>query len=170
MVFTLQEQLPREYEGKRFHLPDMSHQEMDELLKSQIVCRISFRDEPFPYLIPMEYYYFGEVMYFHFTATGKKIELMDSDPNVTVEVDWYDDMMTDYKSVILKGRLVPVDNPDERNLVNVAMGSAVRERAGVKPYLNIPREKKAIDYLSASDIPLKLLKLEVKEITGKKAR
>ncbi len=169
MVFALQEQLPREYEMKRFDLPDMSHKEMDDLLRSNILCRISFHDEPFPYTLPMEYYYFGDVMYFHFTTTGKKMDLLNNNPNVTVEVDWSNDMLTDYKSVILKGTLVSVDNPAERNTVNVAMSTAVRERAGIKSYLQIPWGKKGVDYLSASNIPLKLLKLDIKEMTGKKA-
>jgi nitroimidazol reductase NimA-like FMN-containing flavoprotein (pyridoxamine 5'-phosphate oxidase superfamily) len=169
MVFAMQEQLPRDYEIKRFDLPDMSHREMDELLKSQLLCRISFHDEPYPYTLPMEYYYFGDVIYFHFTTTGKKMDLMNLNPNVTVEVDWYDDMLTDYKSVILKGRLVPVDSADERNMVNVAMSSAVRDKAGIKSILSIPWGKKGVDYLSASNIPLKLLKLEIKEMSGKKA-
>jgi len=169
MVFALQEQLPREYEIKRFDLPDMSHREMDDLLRSQVICRISFHDEPYPYTLPMEYYYFGDVMYFHFTTTGSKKDLLNSNPNVTVEVDWSDELLTDYKSVILKGTLVSVDNPAERNTVNVAMSTAVREKAGIKSYLQIPWGKKGVDYLSASNIPLKLLKLEIKEMTGKKA-
>jgi len=169
MVFTLQEQLPREYEIKRFDLPDLSHKEMDELLKSQILCRISLHDEPYPYTLPMEYYYFGDVMYFHFTTTGKKMELLNKNSNATVEVDWCNDTMTDYKSVILKGRLVPVENQSEREIINVAMSSAVHEKAGIKSYLRIPWGKKGVDYLSASNIPLALLKLEVKEMTGKKA-
>jgi len=169
MVFAMQEQLPREYEIKRFDLPNMTHREMDDLLKSQLLCRITFHDEPYPYTLPMEYYYFGDTIYFHFTMTGRKIELMSKNPNVTVEIDWYDDMLTDYKSVILRGRLVPVDNPDERNTVNVAMASHVRNRAGIKSLLEIPWGRKGVDYLAASNIPLKLLKLDVKEMTGKKA-
>jgi len=105
MVFAMQEQLPREYEIKRFDLPNMTHREMDDLLKSQLLCRITFHDEPYPYMLPMEYYYFGDTIYFHFTMTGRKIELMSKNPNVTVEIDWYDDMLTDYKSVILRGSL-----------------------------------------------------------------
>ncbi len=169
MVSTVQEHLPREYEIKRFDLPDMSHREMDDLLRGNILCRISFHDEPYPYTLPMEYYYFGDVMYFHFTMTGKKIELMNKNPNVTVEVDWSDASLADYKSVILKGRLAAVDNPDERNTVNVAMSSAVHRTAGIKSYLKVPWGKKGVDYLAASNIPLKLLKLEIKEMTGKKA-
>jgi uncharacterized protein len=169
MVFAMQEQLPRDYEIKKFDLPEMSHREMDRLLKDQLLCRIVFNDEPYPYVLPMEYYYFGDTMYFHFTMSGKKMELLNKSPNVTVEVDWYDEMLADYKSVIVKGRLVNVDNEAERNTVNVAMSSAVREKAGIKSFLRIPWGRKGVDYLSASNIPLVLLKLEVKEMTGKKA-
>ncbi len=169
MVFAVQEQIKRDYEIKRFDLPDMSHREMDELLRRQLLCRIAFNDEPYPYTLPMEYYYTGDTMYFHFTTTGKKIDLMNRNPNVTVEVDWYDDLLTDYKSVVLKGRLVPVENVDERNTINVAMSTAVREKAGIKALLRIPWGRKGVDYLAASNIPLKLLKLDVKEMSGKKA-
>ncbi len=169
MVFAMQEQLHRDYEIKRFDLPDMTHREMDRLLRDQLLCRITFHDEPYPYTLPMEYYYFGDTMYFHFTMTGHKMDLMRSNPNVTVEVDWYDELLTDYKSVILKGRLVPVENPSEHNTISVAMSTAVREKAGIKGLLNIPWGKKGVDYLSASNIPLMLLKLDVKEMTGKKA-
>lgn len=169
MVFTLQEQRPWEYEMKRFDLPDMSHREMDELLNKQLICRITFHDEPYPYTLPMEYYYTGDVMYFHFTTTGKKIDLLNRNPNVTVEVDSSDENLTDYRSVILKGRLVPVENADERNMINVEMSTAVRDKAGIKAFLQIPFGNKGVDYLSVSNIPLKLLKLEVKEMTGKKS-
>jgi len=169
MVFGMQEPLPKEYEIKKFDLPDMTHREMDGLLRDQLICRITFHDEPYPYTLPMEYYYFGDTMYFHFTTTGKKMDLMSRNADVTIEVDWHDEAFTDYKSVILKGRLVPVENAIERNTINVAMSSAVRNRAGIKSLLSIPWGKKGVDYLSASNISLKLLKLDVREMSGKKA-
>jgi hypothetical protein len=168
-VFTLQEPLPGNYEIRRFDLPDMSRREIEELLRKQLLCRISFNDQPYPYVLPMEYYYSGDVMYFHFTTTGKKMDLLARDPNVTVEIDWYDSTLTDYKSVILRGKLVRVENQAERNMITVAMSSAVREKAGIKSYLEIPWGKKGIDYLAASNIPLMLLRLDVKDISAKKA-
>ena len=168
-MLTLQEQLPGNYEIRKFDLPSMSHREIEELMKKQLLCRISFNDRPYPYTIPMEYYYSGEVMYFHFTTTGKKMDLLARDPNVTVEIDWCDSTLADYKSVILKGRLVRIENDDERNIIRVAMSGAVRQKAGIKSYLEIPWGKKGIDYLAASNIPLMLLKLEVEEVSGKKA-
>lgn len=168
-MLTLQEPLPGNYEIRRFDLPDMSRREIDELMKKQLLCRISFNDRPYPYTLPMEYYYSGDVLYFHFTTTGKKMDLLARDPNVTVEIDWYDSTLTDYSSVILKGKLVRVENPVERNMITVAMGSVVRQKAGIKSFLKIPWGKKGVDYLAASNIPLMLLKLDIHEVSGKKA-
>jgi nitroimidazol reductase NimA-like FMN-containing flavoprotein (pyridoxamine 5'-phosphate oxidase superfamily) len=168
VVLSLQE-APREYEIKKFELPDMSHSEMDDLIKSQLICRITLHDEPYPYTIPMEYYYFGDVMYFHLTTSGKKIDLISKNPNVTVEIDSSSSDLTKYRSVILKGKLVPVDRASERDTVNSAMSTAVRDKAGIKAFLTIPWTKKGIDYLSASNIPLTLMKLDVEEMTGKKS-
>ena len=147
----------------------MSHSEMHDLLDKQLLCRITFHDDPYPYTLPMEYYYFGDTMYFHFTTSGRKIDLWKKNPNVTVEVDWHNSDMSDYKSVIIRGTLVSVDNPTERNLVNRAMGDVVKEKVGIKGWFKLPWEKKGVDYLSASNIPLILLKLETKDMTGKKA-
>jgi nitroimidazol reductase NimA-like FMN-containing flavoprotein (pyridoxamine 5'-phosphate oxidase superfamily) len=169
LVFALQDQMHREYEMKRFDLPDMSHREMDDLLRSQLLCRITFNDRPYPYTLPMEYYYFGDTMYFHFTTTGKKMDLMRGDPNVCVEVDWSNDDLSDYKSVIIRGRLIEVIDTAERNTMNLAMSGAIKDKVGIKAFLRIPWAKKGIDYLSASNIPLTLYKLEVKDMTGKKA-
>ena len=165
----MQERIPKEFELKRFDLPDMGHREMDDLLKKQLICRISFNDQPYPYTLPMEYYYSGDVLYFHFTTTGKKMELLNKDPNVTVEIDWSNETLTDYKSIIIRGKLIPVDNPYERNTINLAMTSVVRNKAGIKSLLKLPTKTKGVDYLAASNIPLALLKLDVKEMVGKKS-
>jgi nitroimidazol reductase NimA-like FMN-containing flavoprotein (pyridoxamine 5'-phosphate oxidase superfamily) len=159
----------RDYEIKRFDLPDMSHKEMDELLRNQLLCRVTFNDKPYPYTLPMEYYFFGDTMYFHFTMTGKKMDLMRADPNVCVEVDWSNDDLSDYRSVVLRGRLTEVTDAAERNTMNLAMSTAIKDKVGIKALLRIPFSKKGIDYLSASNIPLTLLKLEVHEMSGKKA-
>ena len=169
LVFAVQEQIKRDYEIKRFDLPDMSHREIDDLLNSQLLCRITFNDHPYPYTLPMEYYYFGDTMYFHLTTTGKKMDLLGKDPNVTVEVDWASHDLADYKSVILKGKLVEVTDEAERNTMNVAMSTAVKDKVGITYLLRVPWSKKGVDYLSASNIPLTLYKLETKEVTGKKA-
>lgn len=147
----------------------MNHREIDRLLRDQLICRITFNDQPYPYTLPMEYYYFGETVYFHLTTTGKKMDLIARDPSVTVEIDSYDPALTDYRSAILKGRLMTVENQTEYNAITYAMASAVRQKAGIKSFLSIPWGKKGIDYLSASNIPLKLYKLDIKEMSGKKA-
>ncbi|MCD1295236.1 flavin-nucleotide-binding protein [Methanocella sp. CWC-04] len=164
----MQEQVPKGY-GKKFDLPNMTRQEMLDLLREQNVCRVSFNDETYPYTLPMEYYFSGDVMYLHFTNTGKKIDLLRKDPNVTVEVDWASGDLTNYRSVIIKGKLVGVENDVERNFINVEMETAIKDKRGIKDLLGIPWEKKGIDYLGASNIPMILLKLDIKEMTGKKA-
>jgi nitroimidazol reductase NimA-like FMN-containing flavoprotein (pyridoxamine 5'-phosphate oxidase superfamily) len=97
------------------------------------------------------------------------MDLMRSDANVCVEVDWSNDDLSDYKSVVIRGKLVEVTDTAARNTMNLAMSNAIKDKVGIKAILRIPWTKKGIDYLSASNIPLTLLKLEVHEMTGKKA-
>ena len=75
--------------------------EIENVLQSQSICRLACNDIKFPYIIPISYYYDGKYIYCQ-SQQGKKIELMQKNPNVTVLVDIIGSM-NNYKSVIVKG-------------------------------------------------------------------
>jgi nitroimidazol reductase NimA-like FMN-containing flavoprotein (pyridoxamine 5'-phosphate oxidase superfamily) len=76
--------------------------EIENVLQSQSICRLACNDIKFPYIIPISYYYDGKYIYCQ-SQQGKKIELMQKNPNVTVLVDIIGSM-NNYKSVIVKGQ------------------------------------------------------------------
>jgi nitroimidazol reductase NimA-like FMN-containing flavoprotein (pyridoxamine 5'-phosphate oxidase superfamily) len=79
----------------------MTTAEIENVLQSQSICRLACNDIKFPYLIPLSYFYDGKYIYCQ-SQHGKKIELMQKNPNVSILVDIIGSMRN-YKSVIING-------------------------------------------------------------------
>ena len=80
---------------------NMTTAEIENVLQSQSICRLACNDIKFPYLIPLSYFYDGKYIYCQ-SQHGKKIELMQKNPNVSILVDIIGSMRN-YKSVIING-------------------------------------------------------------------
>ncbi|MFO7780548.1 MAG: pyridoxamine 5'-phosphate oxidase family protein [Spirochaetia bacterium] len=94
-----------------------SQAEIDEILEAGEVCHLALKDEPFPYVVPLNYGYgrmpessaaTGAVepgatmegrgapaLFFHGAAAGRKIDLMKRDPRVAFVVDVDHELITD---------------------------------------------------------------------------
>lgn len=119
-------------EQEVYKLPGMSKEEVDRLLKSCRICRMAFNDSPQPYIMPLDYVYLNGKMYFHFARYGKKIELFNKDPHVSVEVDRYDKDITEYESVTLMGTLSKVAGQEEKKKASEALLSTIKSRGGMR--------------------------------------
>lgn len=64
--------------------------EILEIVMGQNVCTAAFQDTPYPYLVPMNYGAAMEgeqlVLYFHGAKEGKKMELLNANPNVSFSI------------------------------------------------------------------------------------
>ena len=109
-------------------LPRMKKGEIERLIKGQFLCRIAFRGEEYPYIIPFQYAYANGVLYFHFTAYGRKMKLIEQDEKVCVEIEQFDSDLSRYMFVTLKGRLSIVTNPSEKEEVIEKMRLFGKER------------------------------------------
>jgi hypothetical protein len=119
-------------EQEVFKLPKMTEKEADELLKSCRICRMALNDHPQPYIIVLDYVYLNGKMYFHFADYGKKVELFNKSPHVSVEVDRYNEDVTDYKSITLMGKLSKVQDPGEKETAARALVSSIDSRGGTR--------------------------------------
>jgi len=94
-------------------LPKMSKDEMEKLLGDQFICRIAFNGGEYPYLAPFRYIVIDGVLYFHFTDYGKKMNLVEQNDRVCVQIESYQPDLSDYNFVSLRGRLEKVTNQKE---------------------------------------------------------
>ena len=57
------------------------------MLEQAKVCRIGFNDDPYPYVVPVNFVYLASCLYFHSAATGRKMDLIATDGRVCFEID-----------------------------------------------------------------------------------
>lgn len=97
-----------------------------ELLKAILdlseVCTVAFHDEPFPYIVPMNYGYEWKdklVLYFHMAKDGHRIELIKKNPLVSVNVSSFLERVGkqryrgeshDYRSINIFGKAEIIDS------------------------------------------------------------
>lgn len=60
---------------------------LDEILSSQLICRLAMVDGGRPYIIPVNYGYRDGCLYIHSAPEGKKIDLLRTNPEVCFEVE-----------------------------------------------------------------------------------
>jgi len=92
----------------------MQKREIEELVREQMLCRIAFKGDKYPYMAPFQYVFMDGSLYFHFTDYGKKIGLLERDKRVCVEIERYRKDLREYSFVVLRGTLKIVEDPQER--------------------------------------------------------
>ncbi|UCF58492.1 MAG: pyridoxamine 5'-phosphate oxidase family protein [Candidatus Bathyarchaeota archaeon] len=95
-------------------LPEMEKSEIENFLQEQMLCRIAFKGDKYPYMAPFQYVLMGGSLYFHFTDYGKKMKLLERDKRVCVEIEKYRPDLSEYNFVVLRGELEVVKDPQER--------------------------------------------------------
>ncbi len=67
---------------------------IEKILKEATVCRIALFDNNYPYIVPMNYGYNNNFIYFHCAPTGKKIDLIRQNNNVGFEIELFSELVT----------------------------------------------------------------------------
>ena len=150
-------------------LSSMSDDEIEELIGGQMICRIAFRGNEYPYLIPFQYVLMDGTPYFHFTNYGKKMRLLEMDNRVCVQIESYRPDLSEYNFVALRGTLKVVSDTVERAEAISRMAEVGKRRLSNK-FLAAhgfePEEGWSAFTLSK---PLVIVKLEVVEKIGLKS-
>lgn len=146
-------------EGTRF-LPTLSMEEMLQMLKVERVGRIGLNDKPQPYVVPTDFAFGDGVIYIHSPRVGRKAELARKDNHVCFEVDRYNEDVTEYRSIIIRGLISEVKDAEEckkamRLLAEKARNSGAHVRDNQSPAPG----------MSA----ISIFKIEIKDMTGIKS-
>ncbi len=97
-------------------IPSMSKEEYDNLIKETHVSRIAFLGGDYPYIAPFMYVFDEDEKFLYFLSTkyGKKIDLINKNPHVAVEIEKYSHDMSQYKFITLQGKITEVKNENEK--------------------------------------------------------
>jgi uncharacterized protein len=105
--------------------------EIEGILQKADSIKIAIHDEPYPYIVPMNFSYREDKVYFHSANEGKKINLITGNNQVAFEADIMNEVKSaeepcrwgfKYKSVIGYGRAHFVDDlNDKKNALLLIM-------------------------------------------------
>ena len=151
-------------------LPRMEKTEIENFIRNQSLCRIAFRGDQYPYVVPFQYVLINNSLYFHFTDYGRKIQLLEKDKRVCVEIESYTPDLSEYKFAVLEGSLQLVDDPKERKRAIMKMATIGKEKLSIN-FLTAHGLKKEEGWDSLSpEKPLTIIKLvDVERIIGLKS-
>lgn len=108
---------------------NLSQQEIDGIINSCQVCHIAMVDgDGLPYVLPFNFYYTGDELLIHGSPTGRKNTIWQTSPSVCVAFS--NDYVLraqspnvacsysmKYRSVLLHGKIHPIDDIDEKQLM-----------------------------------------------------
>jgi hypothetical protein len=93
-------------------IEELKQDEIENLLKSQIVGRLACHADDLTYIVPMSYTYDGEYIYGH-AYEGMKIMMMRKNPKVCFQADKMENM-ANWQSVIAWGEFEELKKTSER--------------------------------------------------------
>lgn len=113
---------------------------IEEIIDRAYVCRIAFTDGETPYIVPLNFGYQDNTLYFHSAPEGRKIDMIGARGQVCFEMDIDHELVESgkpcgwsmkYRSVIGFGEASIIDDPDEKR---EALKCIVEHYSSGKPY------------------------------------
>jgi nitroimidazol reductase NimA-like FMN-containing flavoprotein (pyridoxamine 5'-phosphate oxidase superfamily) len=95
----------------------LSDEQIDQVLRSEVVGRIGCHDAGRPYVVPITYAYDGIAIYGHSTE-GQKLHMMRANPYVCFEVEQVDDL-ANWRSVIAWGEFEQLNGDEEQRALQL---------------------------------------------------
>lgn len=101
----------------------MQRSEIDAVIKKSVICRLAMIDGDRPYVVPLNFGYAGNTLYFHGSPKSRKIQLLRSNPHVCVEFDLVAEILpaeapcrwsVQARSVVAFGKAALVENAEEK--------------------------------------------------------
>ena len=138
-------------------MQDMMPHEIDQLLSETRIGRLSMADRSGrPYTIPLPFCWTEGTVYLRLPLSGRKGTVLSENDQVCFEVDAFTETLDEYASVLVEGRLVPVQDVNEKlrvKRINEAKYSRLRRghRPGhgrTTPVEELPMRKVIIERLS----------------------
>ena len=115
-------------------LGKLSNEEINLLLKNQLVGRIGCHSAGETYIVPISYAYDGDYIYCH-TYEGKKVEMMRENNKICFEVEELQ-TMANWKSVIIQGLFEELNQKnDKRSAMEILLNRYLPVLSSVTTHL-----------------------------------
>ncbi|MBA1333642.1 MAG: hypothetical protein HPY66_0035 [Firmicutes bacterium] len=138
---------------------------IDDIINRAEVCRVAFCNENIPYIVPMNFGYRDNCLYFHSAREGKKLDMIKNNRLVCFEIDIDHEIIKDdnpcgwgmkYYSVIGYGKAELIAEMDKKKkALDIIMGKY--------------SDTKHYDYPENVVRNIEIIKITIAEVTGKKS-
>lgn len=149
-----------------------NQEEAEEILSNALVGRLGTCLNNIPYITPVNFVYYKDKIYFHSALEGRKIENINSNPNVCFEIDKVISIIpgrqrpcastTEYKSIIIFGDIQIVTDVEEKTF---ALNKLIEKYAPQSPKL--PSSSGAIARTNVFVINIKEMTAKQSPVGGK---
>jgi nitroimidazol reductase NimA-like FMN-containing flavoprotein (pyridoxamine 5'-phosphate oxidase superfamily) len=141
-------------------------QQIDEIIRGCLVCRVAMAKDNTPYVVPMSFGYDGAAIYLHTAPDGKKIECFKANPQVCFEFERNVELRRDpqsackwtfsFESVIGYGTISELVGPAQKEQ---ALNEIMCQYSG-----------KTWPFESASVAKVRVWKIAITSMTGKQSK
>ncbi len=136
---------------------------INEILNKSEICRVAISDNEFPYIVPFNYGYHENALYFHSATKGKKINLIRKNKKVCFEIT--------YSSEIVKGEFACDWSTKYRSVIGYGTIEIISDLQEMEKGLDVIMEhygKTENNAYSEKSIKnMLILKLSIESLTGK---
>lgn len=140
-------------------------QEMEAIIRQAQVCRVAFSENDSPYIVPMDFGYQDNCLYFHGATAGRKLDIIRQNNKVCFEMD------IDHQMVKPAGR--PCGwSARYRSVIGFGHAFVVTDIQEKRAALNIVTRHYDGDWYDFSEEELEkvgIIKIVISSLTGKKA-
>jgi nitroimidazol reductase NimA-like FMN-containing flavoprotein (pyridoxamine 5'-phosphate oxidase superfamily) len=140
-------------------------EEIDAIIQRAQVCRIGLSEFNQPYIVPMNFGFDANCLYFHSAIDGKKLDMIRQNSNVCFEMD------IDYEMVKSTGRPCTA-SARYRCVMGTGKAVVIEGSADKSRALNIIMQHYGIERCDFTEKELervRIIKIEIGSMTGKKA-
>lgn len=141
-----------------------SRDEIEAVLKKATVCRLGLADGNIPYVVPLNFGFNGNSLYFHSAKEGRKLDIIRRNNNVCFEMDADQAFVPaekgcnwslKYRSVIGNGKACFVDAPAEK----IAALKIIMAHYSDKQY----------DFTAEEAARVAVVRIDIESLSGKKS-
>jgi nitroimidazol reductase NimA-like FMN-containing flavoprotein (pyridoxamine 5'-phosphate oxidase superfamily) len=143
-----------------------NREEIEAIIRQAEVCHLGLSENNRPYVIPMNFGFRDNCLYFHCAKSGKKLDIIRKNNQVCVEMDIDHELVMEsdvacegtakYRSVIGFGRAYILRDSDEKIL-------------GLNAIMDHYTGKSTFEYLDKQIQNVTIIKVEIDKIIGKKS-
>jgi nitroimidazol reductase NimA-like FMN-containing flavoprotein (pyridoxamine 5'-phosphate oxidase superfamily) len=135
-----------------------------KILSQSSICRLAFNDEPYPYIVPLNFGYQNGALYFHCALEGRKLNLIKNNNHVGFEIE--------YDSEVVKGKVACQYTTRYRSIIGTGNMEIIDDDEGKRMGLDVlmyQHGKTDNEYIPGALKKTLVLKLNIVSISAKQA-